>query len=391
MRPIRLLVAWWALLAVVLAAQEPTDEEKRAEAHRTIMRRLSVTEEAKTVTLGLSKDATAFVDLYLDMHRNKDDVRRGRAPRSRMFMGVVHPVMRIVEGRLAFAVSFVQFTIDQVRVPVAELPSILNAALGAKFDDAVRVASDSKRHLPGFTMQLVAEMASVGDAHLDDAARERSGWTELKARAARHIIQALDELGPREMYPVLNCLKRFGDDTTAQALIDKLAAIPERTASLPKRRIYVGAIVGMRGNKARDFFKKIMAGDDTSLKAAALGGLGRAPDEEVYGILEGILAPDTEAGPPLKMAAISALGRFKDPRAVGILEKAFEQATDDMEKYSVACQLTRMNSPAAIPYLEAKAKELEADKDRRGMADYVKRLLEDYRQRNPSKKNGKKK
>jgi hypothetical protein len=382
MHRIPAFVAFAALLGSVLAAQEPSVDEQRAEAHRTIMRRFSATEKAKTATLGLSKDATEFVDLYLDMHRNKADVRRRKAPRSSMFTGVVHPVMKIEEGKLDFAVCFVQLTIDRVQVPLVELPSILAAALESKFTEAVGVLTDSKRNLTGFTLQLVAELASVGDGHLDDATRKGSHWTELKSRATRHVIRNLDELTRRELYSVLSCLRRIGDDTTAEALIEKLATIPARIGAEQKRRVYARAIAGMRGEKAVTFFKKVMAGEDLGLRVAVLQGLQRASSDEVYGILGAILAPDARPAPPVKRAAVSALARIKGKRAVGILEKVFPAVKDAMEKYHLACELTRMDSPVAVPYLEKKVKEYEADPARRGRAGYVKRLLEEYRKRN---------
>jgi len=374
-------VALVALLGSVLAAQEPSEDEMRAEAHRTIMRRFSATEKAKTATLGLSKEATGFVDLYLDMHRNKDDVRRRKAPRSSMFTGVVHPVMKIEEGKLDFAVCFVQLTIDRVQVPLVELPSILAAALESKFTEAVRVSTDSGRNLTGFTLQLVAELASVGDGHLDDATRERTHWTELKSRATRHLIRSLDELARSEAFSVLNCLRRIGDDTTAEALIAKLESVPARIAAEQKRRDYARAIAGMRGDKALTFFKKVMAGEDPGLQVAVLHGLQRASSDEVYGILEAIFAPDAKPAPLVRSAAISALARLKGKRAVGILEKAFPAVKNDMAKYFLACELTRMDSLVGVPSLEKKVKEYEADPARQGMAGYVKRILEEYRKR----------
>jgi len=374
------LFAWILILTSnFVLAQEPSDEAMRKDAHKTILRRLSRSGGAQTSKLGLSPGATAFVDLYLDLHRNKDEIRRGRAPRSKYFHGTPHPEMKVEGEALCFSACFAVFKIDRAEVPLKEVPGLLEAALEKDFTTKVSVATDRKSALNAMRFGLISEVVNLCDPHLAKEAESKASWEALKKKTARVFLEGVNSVSQRDLYPVLNCLKRVGGDKAATALIEKMDGLPRGTRPWI-RSMYASAVCGMGGEVSKKYAIKLLAGEDDTLKAAALSGLQQEPDDEVYGLIEKILAQKSSASSVVRSSAIPALERFKSPRAVKILEKAFLETVSAREKYSLACALTRLGNPAAIPYLKEKIEEAEKSEvpRKKARSAYLTRLLENF-------------
>lgn len=372
---------WWiaglvvaAAAAVAARAEEPTDAEKRTEAHRTVLRRLSESGGAKTKTLGLTPAASDLVDLYLDLARNQADARAGRAPRSRMFMGIAHGGMKVDGGKLVFEAMFVNLVIDDVKVPVAEVPALVAAALDPEKFRGAALPRDGAA-IDGWRLNLLAEVVAT----VDGALAGTKGWPGLRDRAADALLAALPGSGGFEPYPALRCLQTIGDDRVAKALMAKAEALED---SLPRPRWLAlpRTVFHMDTPVARHYAKEALKSGESDLVATALRALGPTADEETMAFVEKLLAPDSDTDDVLRRAAIGGLERQGTDRARKILERLFDAAPEGRERYSLACAATRSGSKKAIPYLRKKLTEFEEG----GMvedvvkANVVRRLLEQH-------------
>jgi len=355
------------LLTGVARAQEPTEEEKRAEAHRTIFRRFS--EKAETAKLGLGEDATAVIDLLLDLERNRAAVRARQAPRSRYFMGTAHGVNEIRDGKLVCMSNFVMFTIDRAEVPLTKIPAMLEAALdGARFA-SVRTPGESERELNirrrGLLLTLVRETGEV--------LAKTKDWESLRPRLAETFMEALDG----NLNAALGGLRLVGDDAVAKSLIDRLDELCAGKNPYVRGMI-VSAICRMPGKTARAFLLANLRSEDERTRCGALMGVPDEPDAEVMAIVTGCLAKDARPSTAVLRSVLSALERVKSDAARKAVREAFVREQNADAKYSLACSLTRMGDDGAIPWLETLLTELEGKSDApsRMKASFVRSLLE---------------
>ena len=379
MRQLLLVLATLCLLPSAARAGEPSDDEKRAEAHKTIMRRFSRAGQAKTVSLKLGAEATAFIDLYLDLERNRHEIRARRAPRSRLFFGTPHAEMRLQGETLAFSAAFANFKIDRADMPMAKVPAVVKAALSPSFVDSVKVATDTPTLLGALRVSMVAALVGTCDEPLRGHATLSGPWKEVREQASAFFLAMLDKTGHRELYTVLHCLRLLGTDDTARVLIKRLEGLPSETPSWV-RSMYIRAICGIEGKAARAFALKTLAIPDPRVSSQVLAGLTKDPGEEILKRVETmIFAPN--ASQLIVTSAVSMLERVNTARSVGLLTRLFDTGEDDQTRYSAACSLTRLGQDKAVPYLEKLVKELEGSENHRARmrASYVKRLLAKYR------------
>lgn len=351
-------------------AEEPTDEAKRAEAHRSVYRRLSRTGGARTGELGLSKAATTFVDMHLDMQRNRFEARSGRAPRSRMFMGTAHPVIAVEKGRLSYRAAFARFTIDEVSLPIEELIDVLEVAVNAKRFAPAGLTDEKAVRLADLRLGLIADVAAHGQEHLGKNAR----WTRATEVATAALIAAVATLDAIRLYPLLAGLRRIGDDDATTKLIEILAELP---ATDRRKGILRACIAGMPSDAARAFVIETLRSEDEAAIVAVLGGVGKHSGTETIALVGRILEPDSEAHLGLRHNAISALERNAGPAAAKALLRTFEKTPSENEKYHVGCALVRLGSDAPVPWLRKFLVKLQ-DKDdpqSKARAEAVEQLL----------------
>jgi len=355
------------VLVGVAGAQEPTDDEKRADAHRTIFRRFS--EKAETAKLELGAEATAVVDLLLDLERNRAAVRARQAPRSRFFMGNAHGIIEVEGDRLVCRADFVRFTIDRAEVAVAKLPAILDAALDAKRFSPAKTPGESEREFGIRRRGLLLTLVQRAVAHLTEAKE----WKSLRPRLATEFLAALDG----NLNAALAGLAVVGDDAVAKKLI---GMVDDLCAGKPPyvRGMVTRAICRMPGETARAFLLANLRSEDERIVCGAIMGAPDEPDAEVMAILTGFIAKDATPSPGVLRSVLSALERIKSEAAKKAIREAFEREKDPSAKYSLACSLTRTGDGAAVPWLEELLKTLDAKTDApsRMKASYVRSLLE---------------
>lgn len=358
--------------------QDPSEEERRAEAAKTILRRFSATEGAKTAELGLPAEGAAFVDLYLDVRRNLREIRARRAPRSRMFFGTPHAVWKEAEGAVAFHADFVTFTLASVTLPFDQAPAVLEAALGEAFAKAAALPSDGAEEIQAWRLSLAMELVVQCDRAKAPFLGAEKGKA-LLARLRAAALENLDKVSPRDIHPLLMFLRSFGDDGTAEAFIARIEALPE--GSDPNlRATYVGTVCGMRCPAAAAYLLKQLGGGDPAAKAAAAGAVLPPADDAVLDLLEKILAVDSGEEENVRSRSLNALERVRSDRAVAIMTTLFEETKSDPEKFRAACALARVGRDTAVPYLREKLAGFEAEgKGGRtmGMANMIRRLLEE--------------
>ncbi len=368
-----LLILSLSLLATVASAAELTEDEARAEARRTIMRPLSETGGATTTETGLSKNAAALVDLFLDVQRNKRDIRDRRAPRSPHFFGTPHPRMSVEKGRLRLAACFVKLEIARAEMPLATVPVLLETVLDPAKMVQARIASDGA-DFDRFRRSLVADVLVVCDEELAKDRRRRKAWARLRTRAVTDLLEGMKAGVGHELHGMLNVIARFGDEPAALALIALAENLPAGTPAYQKGT-YVGAIARMEFSATRDYARKHLEGPDRSLSIAALNGLARRPDERTLQFIERALAPDSKAHEYVRGAALRAMENLATPRAEKALAGVFEKPRGEREKYSVACALLRMGSRRSRKFLEGKLAEFEAAGEKSPRVSILKDLL----------------
>jgi hypothetical protein len=367
--------AAWALAAILMLSgtvlgEEPSDDEMREEAHRTIYRRFSA--QARTETLGLGDEATAVVDLLLDLERNREEVQARRAPRSRLFAGTAHGVVEIVDGKLVCRADFVRFTIDRAEMPLEEVPEVLEAALDAKRFAAARTAEEDEARFAHRRRMLLTGLVGHAGEHL---ARMKA-WSALRPRIAAECLAAIRAKPGRALFALLDGLSLVGDDATAATLISEIDDLCEGKPAY-YRAMYVRGICRIPGKRARAFLLESLSSEDGAIACAALQGVPKEPDEEVLAVVLAFLAEDSKAPWRVVRAAIGTLERNGGAKARAATEAAFGRAKEEEPKYAFACALTRMGSDAAVPWLEKLLADLEKRGDRASAAKagYVRRLL----------------
>jgi hypothetical protein len=366
-----------ALLVLVLAtaarAQEPTEEEKRAEAHRTVLRRFSKTEGAETRDLGLPPSSCELIDLLLDTARNEAEARAGRAPRSRMFRGVAHGVTKVEDGKLDYSACFVNLVIDRAEVPLSEVPALLEAALDAKRFRCAALERDGDA-FEGRRLGLMAMVAA--GVHRDMASRK--SWAPVRDRVADELLAALPAVSGVDPSIILKGLQIIGDDRVAKALIARAASLTGPASDRLRRTVFL-----MDTPAARRHAQEALRGDDLKLATSALYALGGRADPETLEFMERVVAPDSKSPAMLRRAAIHGLERQGTDRARRILEHLFTNAANETERYSMACAATRAGSPKAVPYLRKKLEEFEGSGQVQDVvkANVVRRILAQYEER----------
>jgi hypothetical protein len=364
---------------MVSAGETMMGEEERAEAHRTIMRRLSQTGKAQTAKLGLSPAATAFIDLYLDLKRNKDEIRAGKAPRSRLFMGTPHPIMRVEEDVLFFSANFVTSIIDKAELPLPEIPAVIESALGDAFLTSVTIPSDDGEKLKTWGLELATTLLRHGREPLSKVKEKSAALKAIIPKILDALAARLPSVPVKYQFPLLDSLRQFGGDKEAKTIIEYLKELPG-DAQRFARPMYIRCICGMGGNVARAFLKGILTGGNASEISSALGGIHREPDKETFDLIEKFFAKETQASRQVKSGAVMALERIGTPRAVAILESAFKEAVTEQEKLGPAFALTRLGSPVAVSYL----KELiikhgtQPTVQSKRLVERIKRILKQY-------------
>jgi hypothetical protein len=379
----RVLAVFGILLLIVggpVLAGEPTDEEKRAEAHRTVLRRFSG--EANTAEIGLSKAAAAFVDLFLDVQRNIRAVRTRTAPRSTMFMGNAHPQVKVEDGELLYQAAFVNFVIDEVRVPIPDLLPVLAAALDAKALAPAAIETDAESDFTAWRWQLVSLLATQCDEALGGDDRTKEEWRKLRPTLGPGLAAALDTIEVREAFPVLQALMRVGGEDAAKALMAKIEGLPEGSPPYVKP-MYARAACGMDCETSRVYRRKMLASGETSLAAAALGSISGDLDDETFGLVEKLLDPEAEVEDQIWQAALRAFEGIGDERSVAAIRKLFEGARKESAKIGAGIALLRLGHDEPVEWLEEKLVELKARTDPRGRwaARAVERALEQTRSR----------
>jgi hypothetical protein len=371
-----LIPAFIALASGPLYAQRQMDEDGRKEAHRTILRRFSRTEKAKTAELGLPDAAASFVDLYLDAKRNLREVRAGRAPKSRRFMGTAHSGWKPGESSFTFSASFVVFVIDSVTVPYAQVPALLDAALKEGFVKAVSVESDGDGGVGTWDLVLVSDLMTrvcKGRAHFENAGE---AWTKRVEAALQAVVKRLDDLGPRDRHAPLAFLKAFGGEATAEALVEKAGAVPPED---PVRATLIRTVCGMDTKASAAFFEEILKGDDPAAKGAALSGAS-AFDKKTLALAGAILDPDSKEPEAVRRACVQALERSRSGAALDLLETAFASMKTGALKLDAGIALARSGREVSVSYLKQKLAEFEKtpdDRNARGRAAFLRRLLKD--------------
>jgi hypothetical protein len=362
MKSLAVLFALLAASALAIAG-EPTDEERRAEAHRTVLRRLSESEGAKTAKLEISKAATTFIDLYLDLERNRLAVRSREAPKSTMFRGTAHPLVKVEDGVLLYRAAFVNFVIDEARVPLADVPALVAAALDAEDFSAARIGSDDEETFAVWRMGLVALCCSQCDEPLLTDRTLAKGWRRIRDGIGERLVAALDTAGARHAYPLLQALKRVGDAEDAETLIAKIEALPEDAPRFVKP-MYASAACGIDCDASRAYREKVLASEDPSLVAAALGSFSGGLDSETRELVEGYISPDAEVPEQVWRSALAVLVRDGSAASARSIRAMYDGARTESMKIEAGISLVRLGDLEPVKWLEEKITEMKASKDR---------------------------
>jgi hypothetical protein len=372
MRTVLSILAVLVLLAPVGAQED--EEALRAEAHRTILRRLSA--KADTAKLGLPEASTAFIDLFLDLERNREEIRSGVAPRSARFSGTPHVELKPAAEVLILHASFGRLKIDTVELPYLEMPDLAFVALDEEAFAAARIPDEDEKAFAVRRLSLLSAIALFGDEKLKLGKETGEAWGELRGRIASTFLASLDAVPPTALFPILGALTRLGDDATARALAAHLEKLP---ASAPPyvRPMLVRAICGLPGPTAEAHLESVLVGEDARLKVSALSAVRRESGEKVFRLVEAMLYPETGEPDLVRGAAIRALEKMGTDRAREVLEKRFADSEND-ERIVLGLALTRMGSDVALPALREALARLEKATDPRSrfLADRIRRNLE---------------
>ncbi len=370
-------------LAVPAAAQEQDDEAMRAEAHRTIMRRLSVSGKAKTADLKLPQASAAFADLFLDLKRNKDDIRARRAPPSEMFMGTPHPTLAHDQKGIKYAACFVNLVIDEILLPYEEVVGLVKAALDPAFAPAVSIESDSKARIDAWRFEMVATLM---ETCFDRAGKGVSpllkveSWPALRKLVVDTLLAAVPSTPKSDLYSILLTISTFGDEETAKALVRFRDGLPAGTEDWVPA-MYTNCLCRIPCETTKAMIAGILDGKDEDAKSNVLWAIAFDPGDEITAKIALFFLSTGEEMKNLRMAAVQGLSNIKSAKAIGILRGALKAPASPNEELATAMALVNLDQEEAVPVLRKKLAAIEGDRNQAYWADRIKAALAAFEKR----------
>lgn len=374
----KMLLALLFFASGAVYSGEADEQAMRDEAHRTVMRRLSVSGKARTADSGISKAAAGFVDLFFDLERNRNAIgnrqRTGHHHQAGvMTMGVPHPRVLVQDGRLRFDVCFGNLLIDRVELPLDEVPMLVERALADGFSAAVELDGEDRVFVDAVRGRMLSLLFAQCDGPLSGADGERVRWLDLREKLAAYFIREFEAAPLDKMTGALGTLGQLGGDTAAAAIVRRVRDLPSGTPPYVAGML-TRTLAGMKGATAAEYVIAILDGTDDALKAQAVGGIGAETDRSVLKRWEKILLDQRTAG-TIRICAIQGGENAQTPRCREVLAEVFLRAEDDDVKYAAACAVTRLGSRAAVPYLREKMEAMQKTGQQPGVVSYIQSLL----------------
>ncbi len=375
------------LLAGQAFAQEPDEAAMRDEAHRTIMRRLSVSGKAKTAELKLPRASTAFIDLFLDLKRNKEEIRNRLAPPSRMFMGTPHPTMAKEEKGLRFAACFVNLVIDEAFLPYEEVEGVVKAALDSKFAPAAAIETDGKGKMEAWRFELAAALMQTcfdREGKGISPLLKVESFPALRKQLVDKLLASVPSTPQDDLYPLLLTIATFGDDETAKALLKLRDAYPPGTEEWIIV-MFTNCVCLIPCDTTKALISGILDGKNNNAKNSVLWSIAFDPGDEITGKIAVFFASTAEEMKNLRLAAVQGLSRIKSPLAIKILKSALAAPASSNEEMATAIALVNLDQEEAVPVLRKKLAEMEGKENEAYMAKVIKEVLAAYEKRKGGK------
>jgi hypothetical protein len=368
-------------------------EKAREDARQSYLKRFSQTEGAKTKTLGLSSQGRAYVDLFLDLQRNRMAARAGNAGGRRRMRSSAHHKLAVEGESLYLGAMFTNLVLDEVRVPVREIPELLEICSGKGSLAKVKVEGEDLEVLRGIRMSMLHYTYNSVQTYRRNQKKD-GDWVKAENALRLLALASLDDLSPSMTMPTLDLLGRLGGESAAKKLIALFHAPPKGAQRYVGSSI-VRALASIESPSSDAFLLEIYEGDNAQLRTAFLSMMSTIPGPKTKKAIVALLERAPERGNRDQKAALQALGRMQGQEGIELLlevratnknkeldgellhalvraghadtlkqvAKEFTSMKDGQAKLNLAQALANRGEKAVQSYLEGKLKQLQGAND----------------------------
>jgi hypothetical protein len=371
--------------ATVFADEEPdADVARRAIARQTVLVEWSLS--AKTASLGLSEEATRFLDLWLDFCRSKH-ARRTRP--STEFRGVPHAAWEAKDGSaLVLRIAFASLEIEKAELTIAETPAVLGVLTGDRFTQAVTVEGDKPRWLRIWAVMLASEV-------VDRAPMELTAGPLTKARQSlcEHLVRTFDATEPlpegtiriggleSERLVWLLGVRATGCAAAGQSLCSLYDRLKSRGLEQDAGAA-AEVIAGCPGAEAEAFAIDELKSEDWERQLKVLSGAGSNASPTLLKVVSGLtetLPEDEQA--QMAFIVLQRAAQEEAPHrevAARLLREQLRRTEGIAERRTMAAMALAQSGNAdadVVAYVEAYVAHLEATEAHAGRVAFMKRVL----------------